>query len=44
MKSKNYWLACREKADNIDSKIIMANKMIRDKSRCDLINLTSQDV
>lgn len=44
MKSKNYWLACREKTDNIDSKIIMANKMIRDKSRCDLINLTSQDV
>ena len=35
MKLKTYFLACREHTGNIGSKrITMANKVIRDKSRC----------
>ena len=35
MKLKTYCLACREHTNNIGSKpVIMANKAIRDKSRC----------
>ena len=35
MKLRTYCLACREHRDNISSKTVtMANKMVRDKSRC----------